>query len=76
MLEVKDQGLLYAEQCIPFGLAPGVNSHAQLAALESVGELWMSGSFYSALGNGAGHWHWKALANRCGTWFLKAIVGA
>lgn len=57
MLEVKDQGLLHAEQCIPLGLAPGVNSHTQLAALESVVELWMPGSFYFALGNnGPGHW--------------------
>lgn len=55
MLEVKDQGLLYAEQCIPCGLAPGVNSLAQLAALESVVELWMSGSFYSAFGG----WAWS-----------------
>lgn len=56
MLEGKDQGLLHAEQCIPCGLAPAVNSHVQLAALESVVELWVSGSFYSALGNGSGHW--------------------
>lgn len=65
MLEVKDQELWHTEQCIPCGLAPGVS--AQLAGLESEVESWVSGSFYSALGNGPGHW----CQNTSGTCILK-----